>query len=152
MSRSETQPTSTNWANSRLLRIPIEHLAITNPMIIKKTLKPLVSFAILQLSVALPATATSNILYLNSIRGFGTANLGPFRSTIADFIDNYEDGNVFDVDFVQTHVSGDLASFLNAKPIDYYDQIWFDTTIYRSSLLNAADFDALNTWSVNKQP
>ncbi|OZH51904.1 hypothetical protein AFK68_10645 [Hydrocoleum sp. CS-953] len=112
---------------------------------IKKMFKPLVSFAILQLAVALPATATSNILYLNSIRGWGTGSLGNFRSTIADFVDNYEDGNVFDVDFVQTHVSGDLASFLNAKPIDYYDQIWFDTGIYKTSLLNAADFDALNT-------
>ena len=121
-------------------------------MIIKKTLKPLVSFVILQLAVALPATSTSNILYLNSIRGFGTGDLGPFRSTIADFIDNYEDGNVFDVDFLQTHVPGNLASFLSAKPIDYYDQIWFDTSIYKTFLLNTADFDALNTWSINKQP
>lgn len=121
-------------------------------MIIKKILKPFVFFAILQLAVALPATATSNILYLNSTRGRGTGSLGNFRSTIADFIDNYEDGNVFDVDFVQTHVSGDLASFLNAKPIDYYDQIWFDTTIYNSSLLSIADIDALNIWSANKQP
>ena len=121
-------------------------------MMIKKTIKPLLSFFILQLAVVLPATATSNILYLNSTRGQGTGSLGNFRSTIADFIDNYEDGNVFDVDFVQTHVSGDLASFLNAKPIDYYDQIWFDTTIYITSLLSGADFDALNTWSINKQP
>ncbi|WP_426563172.1 hypothetical protein [Dapis sp. BLCC M172] len=74
--------------------------------------KPLVSFAILQLAVALPATATSNILYLNSIRGWGTTSVKDFCSTIADFVDNYEDGNVFDVDFVQTHVSGYLASFL----------------------------------------
>ncbi|NEP77981.1 MAG: hypothetical protein F6K39_07210 [Okeania sp. SIO3B3] len=121
-------------------------------MMIKKTIKPLLSFFILQLAVVLPATATSNILYLNSTRGQGTGSLGNFRSTIADFIDNYEDGNVFDVDFVQTHVSGDLASFLNAKPIDYYDQIWFDTTILVTSLLNAADLNALNTWSINKQP
>ena len=121
-------------------------------MIIKKKLKPLVFFTIFQLAVALPATAIDNILYLNSTRGPGTGSLGNFRSTIADFIDNYEDGNVFDVDFVQTHVSGDLASFLNAKPIDYYDQIWFDTTIYQSTLLNGADLDALNIWSINKQP
>ncbi|MDY7004094.1 MAG: PEP-CTERM sorting domain-containing protein [Cyanobacteriota bacterium] len=121
-------------------------------MTIKKTINPLLSFFILQLAVVLPATATSNILYLNSTRGQGTGSRGNFRSTIADFIDNYEDGNVFDVDFVQTHVSGDLASFLNAKPIDYYGQIWFDTTISRTSLFNAADLDALNTWSINKQP
>ncbi|NER05671.1 MAG: PEP-CTERM sorting domain-containing protein [Okeania sp. SIO3C4] len=125
-------------------------------MIIKKTIKPLLSFFILQLAVVLPATATSNILYLNSTRGigsrFGSQNYGDFRSTIADFIDNYEDGNVFDVDFVQTHVSGDLASFINAKPIDYYDQIWFDTIIYQPALLNGADLDALNAWSTNKQP
>lgn len=115
-------------------------------------MRPLFSLLILQLAVTLPATATSEILYLNSTRGRGTGSLGNFRSTIADFIDNYEDGNVFDVDFVQTQVSGDLASFLGAQPIDYYDQIWFDTTILRSSLLNTADLNALNTWSANKQP
>jgi len=120
-------------------------------MTVKKILKCSLSLLVVQLAATLPAGAADNILYLNSTRGYGTAGYGNFRSSIADFIDNYEDGNVFDVDFVQTHVSGDLASFLNAKPVDYYDQIWFDTTIYRSSLLSAADLDALNIWSANKQ-
>ena len=115
-------------------------------------IKLFISCLLLELAVTLPATATSNILYLNSTRGSGTGSLGNFRGTIANFIDNYEDGNVFDVDFVPTQVSGDLASFLNTKPIDYYDQIWFDTTIYLSSLLSAVDLDALNSWSMNKQP
>lgn len=121
-------------------------------MTIEKTVRPLFSLLIFQLAVTLPAKATDQILYLNSTRGPGTGEHGNFRSVIADFIDNYQDGNVFDVDFVQTHVSGDLASFLNAKPIDYYDQIWFDRSIRDSSLLNSADLDALNTWSANKQP
>ena len=86
-------------------------------------IKLFISCLLLELAVPFPATATSEILYLNSTRGRGTGSLGNFRSTIADFIDNYEDGNVFDVDFVQTQVSGDLASFLGAQPIDYYDQI-----------------------------
>ncbi|NQZ65403.1 MAG: hypothetical protein HRT59_26025 [Crocosphaera sp.] len=59
----------------------------------------------------------ANILYLNSTRGRGTGNLGNFRSVIADTLDNYQNGSVFDVDFVQTHIAGDGASFLNAKPI-----------------------------------
>lgn len=121
-------------------------------MTVTKMLKGSLFLLILQFAFTLPAKATDQILYLNSTRGFGTGELGNFRSTIADFIDNYEDGNVFDVDFVQTHVPGSLASFLNTKPLDYYDQIWFDTTIYTSSLLNAVDLDALNTWSANKQP
>ena len=52
------------------------------------------------------AQATDNILYLNSTRGPGTGTIGNFRSTIADALDNYQDGNVFDVDFIQTHVAG----------------------------------------------
>ncbi|HLO48821.1 MAG TPA: hypothetical protein VK211_10445, partial [Kamptonema sp.] len=50
------------------------------------------------------ANATENILYLNSTRGFGTGNFGNFRSTIANALDNYQDGTIFDVDFVQTQV------------------------------------------------
>lgn len=98
------------------------------------------------------ANATDNILYLNSTRGLGTGNLGAFRKPIADVIDNYQDGTIFDVDFVQTHVPGSLASWLNSKPVEYYDQIWFDTTIYQTSLLNQADLTALNTWAANRQP
>ncbi|MGF1523321.1 MAG: hypothetical protein ACFBSF_13480 [Leptolyngbyaceae cyanobacterium] len=93
-----------------------------------------------------------NILYLNSTRGAGTGSLGNFRSAIADSLDDYGDGSIFDVDFVQTHVAGDLASFLNAQPIDYYDQIWFDTTIRDTAVLNDADLAALNTWAANDQP
>ena len=46
----------------------------------------------------------------------------------------------------------DLATFLNAQPIDFYDQIWFDTTIFNTSLLNAADLAALNAWAANDSP
>ncbi|MEL7315238.1 MAG: hypothetical protein AAFN08_09825, partial [Cyanobacteria bacterium J06559_3] len=49
-------------------------------------------------------------------------------------------------------VAGDLASFLNAQSIDYYDQIWFDTTIRDTAILNDADLEALNTWAANDQP
>lgn len=94
----------------------------------------------------------ANILYLNSTRGYGTDGLGDFRSSIADTLDTYEDGNIFDVDFVQNHITGDLSVLLKAKPIDYYDQIWFDTTIFATSILNDVDFDALNTWAANNQP
>ena len=71
---------------------------------------------------------------------------------IVDALENYQDGNVFDVDFVQNHVAGDLAFFLNSRPIDFYDQIWFDTTIRDISVLNSEDLDALNTWAAANQP
>jgi len=69
-----------------------------------------------------------------------------------DALDSYKGGTIFDVDFVQTHVPGSLASWLNSQDIGYYDQIWFDTTIYRSSLLNQDDLLALNNWARNDQP
>ena len=98
------------------------------------------------------ANATDNILYLNSTRGRGTRNQEGFRKPIADTLDNYQDGTIFDVDFVQTHIPGSLASWLDAKPTGYYNQIWFDTTIFDTSLLNEADLTALNTWAAYKQP
>jgi hypothetical protein len=98
------------------------------------------------------ANATDNILYLNSTRGLGTGGLGDFRQPIADVIDNYQDGTIFDVDFLQTHVPGSLASWLDANPVGYYNQIWFDTSISGASLLNQADLTALNTWAAHKQP
>jgi hypothetical protein len=104
------------------------------------------------ISTTTSANATDNILYLNSTRGQGTSNKGAFRKPIADALDNYSDGTIFDVDFVQTHVPGRLASWLDSKAVGYYDQIWFDTTIYQTSLLNQADLTALNTWAAHKQP
>jgi hypothetical protein len=103
-------------------------------------------------SPALAATfATSNILYLNSTRGSGTGLLGNYRSAIANSLDNYGDGTIFEVDFVQTQVSGDLASWLS-QPGKNYDQIWFDTTIFNTAVLNSDDLTALNAWAANKQP
>lgn len=104
------------------------------------------------ISTTLTANATDNILYLNSTRGTGTNGLEYFRQPIADTLDNYQDGTIFDVDFLQTQIPGSLASWLDAKPVGYYDQIWFDTIIYRTSLLNQADLTALNTWAAYKQP
>jgi hypothetical protein len=98
------------------------------------------------------ADATDNILYLNSTYGPGTGGLGDFRQPIADTIDNYQDGTIFDVDFIQKHDPGSLASWLDAKPVGYYNQIWFDTSIAWTSLLNQADLIALNTWAARKQP
>ncbi|MDJ1185565.1 PEP-CTERM sorting domain-containing protein [Roseofilum casamattae] len=106
----------------------------------------------LQIYMSPIAKSLKKILYLNSTRGYGTGNYGSFREPIADAIDDYKRNTVFDVDFVQTHVSGDLASWLNARPLGYYDQIWFDTTIYNSELLDNNDLLALNTWAANKQP
>ncbi|WP_017716404.1 hypothetical protein [Kamptonema formosum] len=106
----------------------------------------------LAIVMANPATAADNILYLNSTRGLGTANYGNYRSVIANTLDNYQGGSLFDVDFIQTQVAGDLAFWLNSKPVGYYNQIWFDTTIYKTSVLNATDLAALNTWAANKQP
>ncbi|XZN90923.1 MAG: alpha/beta hydrolase [Microcoleus sp.] len=96
--------------------------------------------------------STTNILYLNSTRGPGTGNLGAFRGAIANTLENYQGGTVFDVDFVQTQVPGSLGLSLNAKPVGFYNQIWFDTSIYQTSLLNAVDFGAINAWAANKQP
>jgi hypothetical protein len=96
--------------------------------------------------------STTNILYLNSSRGLGTGNLGAFRGAIANTLENYQGGTVFDVDFVQTQDPGSLGSWLNAKPVGFYNQIWFDTTIYKTSILNTVDFGALNAWAANKQP
>ncbi len=118
-------------------------------------LKRLIPLPILLLNCvwALPVYSQTNILYLNSTRGSGTGTYGSYRSAIADSLDNYQDGSIFDVDFVQTHVPGNLATFLNTKPIDYYDQIWFDTTILNTSyVLNSNDFTALNTWAASSQP
>ncbi|MDY6785289.1 MAG: hypothetical protein SW833_22535 [Cyanobacteriota bacterium] len=104
-------------------------------------------------SPALAATlATSNILYLNSTRGSGTGVLGNYRSAIANSLDDYGDGTIFDVDFVQTHAAGDLAFWLNSQSVSYYDQIWFDTTIFQTALLDSTDLTALNTWAANEQP
>ncbi len=97
------------------------------------------------------ANATENILYLNSTRGWGTGNLGNFRSAIANTLENYRNGTVFDVDYVQTQVSGTLASWLNSSS-KTYNQIWFDTSIFNTSVLNAVDLRSLNTWAANKQP
>ncbi|MEG4343116.1 alpha/beta hydrolase [Microcoleus sp. A003_D6] len=94
----------------------------------------------------------TNILYLNSTRGLGTGNLEAFRGAIANTLENYQNGTVFDVDFVQTHVPGSLGLSLNSKPVGFYNQIWFDTSIYQTSLLNAVDFGAINAWAANKQP
>lgn len=99
-----------------------------------------------------PKKATQNILYLNSTRGLGTGNYGSYRDAIASALDKYLDGSIFDVDFVQTQVSGDLASRLNSQPVGHYNQIWFDTTIYLTALLNETDFSALNAWAAYKQP
>lgn len=108
--------------------------------------------SIISLTLANPATATENILYLNSTRGDGTLNYGNFRHLIANTLDNYKDGNIFDVDYIQTHVPGNLAFWLNSKPLEYYHQIWFDTTIYKTFVLNTADLSALNTWAGYQQP
>lgn len=99
-----------------------------------------------------PSMAIDNILYLNSTRGIGTGDYGNFRNLIADTLDNYQDGNIFNVDFVKTQIPGNLASLLDSKPVDYYNQIWFDTTIYKTFVLNQTDLLALNTWATNKQP
>lgn len=95
---------------------------------------------------------TANILYLNSTRGLETGGLGDFRGAIANTLENYQGGRVFDVDFVQTQIPGSLGLHLNSKPVGFYNQIWFDTTIYQTSLLNAADLAALNAWAAHKQP
>ena len=113
-------------------------------------LKRFLPFVLLQFALIFPAEAAENILYLNSTRGRGTGNLGNFRGAIADTLDNYEGGNVFAVDFVQTHAAGDLATYLSGPTV--YDQIWFDTSIFNTSLLNAADLAALNAWAANDQP
>ncbi|MEG5050658.1 MULTISPECIES: alpha/beta hydrolase [unclassified Microcoleus] len=100
-----------------------------------------------------PKTAsTTNILYMNSTRGLGTGNLGDFRGAIANTLENYQNGTVFDVDFVQTQVPGSLGLSLNSKPVGFYNQIWFDTSIYQTSILNTVDFGAINAWAANKQP
>jgi Alpha/beta hydrolase of unknown function (DUF1400) len=101
-----------------------------------------------------PAQARSktNILYLNSTRGIGTGNLGDFRGAIANTLENYQGGTVFDVDFVQTQLPGSLGLWLNSKPVGFYNQIWFDTSIYQTSLLDTVDFAAINAWAAHKQP
>ena len=103
-------------------------------------------------SVAANARSTTNILYLNSTRGPGTENLESFRGAIANTLENYQNGTVFDVDFVQTQVPGSVGLSLNSKPVGFYNQIWFDTTIYQTSILNTVDFGAINAWAANKQP
>ena len=103
-------------------------------------------------SVAANARSTTNILYLNSTRGPGTGNLEPFRGAIANTLENYQNGTVFDVDFVQTQVPGSVGLWLNSKPVGFYNQIWFDTSIYQTSILNTVDFGAINAWAANKQP
>lgn len=103
-------------------------------------------------SIPKPIPKTAHILYLNSTRGHGTGFFGSYRSAIAGVLENYQNGHIFDVDFVQTHMSGDLAFWLTSKPTGYYDQIWFDTTILQTALLNGLDLDALNGWAAHKQP
>ncbi len=98
------------------------------------------------------SAASTNILYMNSTRGSGTGALGSFRSVIADALDDYDGGTTFDVTFIQTHVAGNLASQLNGNAVGHFDQIWFDTTILNTNLLNAADMTALNAWAANDQP
>ncbi|MEM9538056.1 MAG: hypothetical protein AAGA60_00930 [Cyanobacteria bacterium P01_E01_bin.42] len=71
-------------------------------------LRRLFALLLIQVSITLPVQA-ANILYLNSTRG-QRISLGGYRNVIADTLDNYGDGTIFDVDFVQTHVAGDLAS------------------------------------------
>lgn len=115
-------------------------------------LKPLLIAVFLCLAAPNPLLAATNILYLNSTRGDGTGDRGDFRHLIADTLDNYQDGTIFDVDFVQKHVAGDLASFLDSNPIDFYDQIWFDTSFREKTLLNNLDLIALNAWAANNQP
>ena len=97
------------------------------------------------------AKSLDKILYLNSTRGHAS-NYGSFREPIADTLDDYKRNTVFDVDFIQTHIPGNLADWLNSKPLGYYDQIWFDTTVLSSPLLDSNDLLALNTWAENKQP
>lgn len=99
-----------------------------------------------------PVTGLTNILYLNSTRGWGTGELGFYRHAIADALNNYQDGSTFNVDFVQTQMPGDLAVKLGEKPEGYYHQIWFDTTIYESEILNEDDLGSLNKWAANHQP
>ena len=113
----------------------------------------LFAFILCFVLIASAASAVpTNILYLNSTRGAGTGALGNFRHVIANAIDDYDGGAVFDVDFVQNHVGGNLSAHLGAHPIDYYDQIWFDTTILNTILLNGDDLTALNAWAANDQP
>jgi Alpha/beta hydrolase of unknown function (DUF1400) len=108
--------------------------------------------ALRKMSPPAQVRSTTNILYLNSTRGIGTGNLGDFRGAIANTLENYQNGTLFDVDFVQTQVPGSVALWINSKPLGFYNQIWFDTTIYQTSLLNAVDFASINTWAANKQP
>ncbi|NEO83321.1 MAG: alpha/beta hydrolase [Spirulina sp. SIO3F2] len=98
------------------------------------------------------SNSLTNILYLNSIRGKGTGGFGGYRYTIADALNNYEDGNVFNVDFIPIHSGGNLSDLLNDNPIEHYNQIWFDTTISGAKILNQEDFLALNRWSSYSQP
>lgn len=105
-----------------------------------------------EVSVAANARSTANILYLNSTRGPGTGNLGDFRGAIANTLKNYQNSTVFDVDFIQTQIPGSLGLQLNSKPVGFYNQIWFDTSIYQTSLLNSTDFAAINAWAAHKQP
>lgn len=108
--------------------------------------------ALRKMSPPVQARSTANILYLNSTRGPGTGNLGDFRGAIANTLKNYQNSTVFDVDFIQTQVPGSLGLQLNSKPVGFYNQIWFDTSIYQTSLLNAADLAAINAWAAHKQP
>lgn len=94
--------------------------------------------------------AADTILYMNSTRGSGTGVLGNFRSAIADSLDNHAGGSVFDVTFVQNHVAGNLAAELASNP--NYDQIWFDTTILNTNVLDGSDLAALNSWASVDQP
>ena len=112
--------------------------------------KPLLIAVFLCITAPTPLLA-ANILYLNSTRGDGVNN-GKERSPIFDTLDNYQDGTIFDVEFVKKHKDGDLASLLNAKPIDFYNQIWFDTTNPNKAILDEQDIVALNAWAANNQP
>ncbi|WP_293302271.1 MULTISPECIES: alpha/beta hydrolase [unclassified Microcoleus] len=124
-----------------LKKLPVDNLTQDNFLDVLRKMPP-----------PAQARSTTNILYLNSTRGFGTLNLENFRGAIANALENYQGGTVFDVDFVQTQVPGSLGLSLNSKPVGFYNQIWFDTSIYQTSILNTVDFAAINAWAANKQP
>lgn len=92
-----------------------------------------------------------NILYLNSTRGYGTGSAG-YRKAIAETLNNYKKGTVFNVIYIKNHIKGDLSSLINKKCEGYYSQIWFDTTIYNQELLTEEDLAALNKWAAHHPP
>ncbi|WP_166404843.1 SMP-30/gluconolactonase/LRE family protein [Desulfonema ishimotonii] len=94
----------------------------------------------------------TNILYLNSTRGSGTMRYGDYRKAIADALANYQNSAVFNIDSVQEHQAGDLAARLRGKPDGFYNQIWFDTTLWDKPVLSDDDLAALSDWAAYHQP